>query len=42
VSFINNPFLFKWMSHDKGLKFLGFRLTKNSYVNKGCDWMIEK
>jgi hypothetical protein len=41
VSFINNPFLLKWMSHDKGLKFLGFRLKKNSYVNKGWDWMTK-
>lgn len=42
MDFINNPFLFKWMSLDKVLKYLGFRLKTNSYVNKGWDWLMEK
>jgi hypothetical protein len=37
VDFINNPFPFKWMLLDKFLKYLGFRLKTNSYVNKGWD-----
>ena len=42
MDFINNPFPFKWMSLDKVLKYLGFRLKTNSYVNKGWDSLMEK
>jgi hypothetical protein len=42
VDLINNPFPFKWISLDKVLKYLGFRLKRKSYVNKGWDWLMEK
>lgn len=40
VDFINNLSPIKWIYLDKGLKYLGFRLNLDAYVNKDWDWLI--